>query len=106
MDISFFKKKKTPHFGKEKENIVVLVGRHWTILLSVFFILMAGLLAFNIYLLYHINREEIFTGSGGASRLPKINQKRLGSVLDYFDARAEKSEAALFAKPVVTDPSL
>jgi hypothetical protein len=111
MDLSFIKKlntsKKQVHFSKDQDSIPWKSTHHWMVILPAFFVIVAGLLALNMYILYKISQEEIFTVQADQTlNVPKINQTKLESVLDYFDKRAEKTDNALKEKPAVLDPSV
>ncbi len=111
MDISFIKKlnisHKQVHFTKDQDSIPAKSSRHWMIILPTFLVFVAGLLAFNMYILYKISQEEIFTVPADQTvNVPKINQTKLETVLDYFDNRAQKTDSFLKAKPTVVDPSV
>ncbi len=109
MDLHFssHKTKKEVHFSKEAKNCQANTGHYWSILLSVFFVLVVVLIGFNVYVLHQINREAIFTVTDTSDvNVPKVNQSRLEAVLDYFDNRAKRAEEVLLAKPQVVDPAL
>jgi len=108
MKLPFLKiKKREVHFAKEKKILIGNTGYYWTILLAVFFAIVVVLLALNTYILYQINHNGLFTvPNDSEAHVPKVNEKRLQAVLDYFDKRAQNTDATLKQKPAVVDPSL
>ena len=91
-------------FVKDTENIPQGVNFHWTIILYSLFLATLLSLGFDMYVLNQTNKEETLAPVEQV-HAPKINEKKLQTIIDYFDKRAEDADSILKQKPTVVDPS-
>src|SRR5579862_3911214 len=102
MAIKFFKKEKI--FAKEKTSLNVSL--YWK--LAVFFVFLAtlGAVAFGFYLFMQVNQDFTLEAGSTSGQVDTVKKDRIDHVLDFFTARAKKSDEIIAAPAPVADPSL
>jgi hypothetical protein len=97
-----FKKKGSTATGTHALN----PHKHWKIVLSIFFVMVACLILFSLFILYEIKNDQIFqvapaphTASGG------VNKALLDKVTASFDAKTAKEAGIRSNPPTYKDPS-
>jgi len=94
-------------WDKDRTKVRVNPQREWDILTGVFGILLAGLLALNIWLFSLIEQEKIFfTQVLEDVSVVSIDLEKYKETLDFFDTKKEAFDDLVDSKPFVVDPSL
>ena len=102
MKIKFFKKEET----FKKENFVFHSGLYWEIIVLIAFIMIILSFLFGYNLFTQVNQESSSSNSNGSGQVPTISKDRLGTDLNYFSDRAQKSAEILSSPSTAVDPSL
>lgn len=94
------RKKKTTHRkGLSLET-------HWSVLLVLFLIINIGIVIFGVYAFYRVEQEDFFKVDVEDSEVLQLNEVKLKSILDRFDAKAAAEAGILAAPPSIVDPSI
>ena len=81
--------------------------KHWIILLSIFFVIIAVLILFSLYLLYQIKNDQIFQVPPTLQENNKlIREDLLKDVTESFDQKAQKESEIKTNPHSYRDPSL
>ena len=79
---------------------------YWDVLLHIFLIIMVALIIFSFYLLYKINKQQIFQVIPKSEGMPSlINEKLLNSVKESFDSKQIKQREIKEGLEIYKDPS-
>lgn len=99
---------KNPHkHSKYAKHLLTDPHRHWVIILRICFVMIFGLIVFNLYLLYQIKHEQVFqVAEVSEVKGSPIKEKLLNAVNASF-AEKEKKTAEFKTSPLsYPDPSL
>lgn len=64
-----------------------------------------GLLVFNIFFLNYIRHNMAFQSVDEVHAVPKINEKKLGTILDRYSAKVQEGERVASQEVPSSDPS-
>ena len=102
MQIKFFQYKKS----FKKKSISASPELFWHLLLTIALLIILGSAVFGFFLFMKVNQESVFNVEDSGEKLKTTNKERIDKVLDYFSARAEKSNQILNSPSSIIDPSL
>jgi hypothetical protein len=104
-----FKEKIKKYLNQHKNfnDKVIDPSRHWTILLSIFFVFVLCLIAFSVYLLIEIRNDTFLQAEPvKETNQVSINKELIDKVTKYFDDKAQKTAEIKASAEVIHDPSL